>query len=847
MNALLFGWIAWGEWRAYPVRVALSVLAIAVGVSLGFAVHLVNRAALGEMASALNTVAGSADLQIVSVEPSGFDEELFATLAARPEIAAASPVIERSVALAAGRGTLDIQGIDVLRAAAVTPALIPNPDASARERLFDTDSLYLSPAAQAALSAKPGAFLDILANGRSQRLAVAGTLGGARAGESLGMMDIGAAQWRLGLIGRLSRIDLKLNAGVSPETFTRVLETLVPEGVRIVTPRQRDARTDSLSRAYRVNLDMLALMALFTGAFLVYSTQSLSVARRAAQGALLRVIGLPRRALVLQVVLEGALLGVAGSLLGLVLGLALAGTALHWLGGDLGGGYFTGMHPHLVITPWAGATFFVLGLAAALFGSFLPARTASRVQPAIALKSGSESGDPRARPVAFWAVGALVLGALCAMLPALDGLAVFGYLSMALLLFGGIALMPWLAHALLGPLIRHAPRQMPLTLDLALKRLWGAPTQAAVALCGIVAATSLMVAMGIMVTSFRESVDAWVERLLPAELYLHITGPIESVGLDLATEERLAGLPGVGSIEFLRTLPLQLSPSQPPVVLLARSIPPEGPGATLQLVAEQPAPAGAIPVWISEAVVDLYGVRLGQTLSLPLPDAAGMPRGVRVFVAGVWRDYARQAGSIVMRETDYTALTGDHLRSDAGVRTSAGADLGELSDRIRAVLPEAVAAHAELARPAQIRATSLRIFDRSFAVTYVLEGVAIVIGLLGVAATFSAQTVARAREFGMLRHVGVLRVQIVRMLCWEGALLGLLGVAAGLLVGLAMSQVLIHVVNPQSFHWSMDTHIPWLLLGTVGMLLLAASAGTAVLAGREALSGAAILAVREDW
>ena len=93
----------------------------------------------------------------------------------------------------------------------------------------------------------------------------------------------------------------------------------------------------------------------------------------------------------------------------------------------------------------------------------------------------------------------------------------------------------------------------------------------------------------------------------------------------------------------------------------------------------------------------------------------------------------------------------------------------------------------------------------------------------------------------------MLRVQIVRMLCWEGALLGLLGVAAGLLVGLAMSQVLIHVVNPQSFHWSMDTHIPWLLLGTVGMLLLAASAGTAVLAGREALSGAAILAVREDW
>ena len=204
-------------------------------------------------------------------------------------------------------------------------------------------------------------------------------------------------------------------------------------------------------------------------------------------------------------------------------------------------------------------------------------------------------------------------------------------------------------------------------------------------------------------------------------------------------------------------------------------------------------------------------------------------------------------GSIVMRETDYTALTGDHLRSDAGVRTSAGADLGELSDRIRAVLPEAVAAHAELARPAQIRATSLRIFDRSFAVTYVLEGVAIVIGLLGVAATFSAQTVARAREFGMLRHVGMLRRQVVGMLAGEGILMSLFGVAYGLALGAVLSLVLVYVINRQSFNWSIDLAVPWWQLGLLSVTLVLAAALTAIWSGRAAMSAEELRAVREDW
>jgi putative ABC transport system permease protein len=153
----------------------------------------------------------------------------------------------------------------------------------------------------------------------------------------------------------------------------------------------------------------------------------------------------------------------------------------------------------------------------------------------------------------------------------------------------------------------------------------------------------------------------------------------------------------------------------------------------------------------------------------------------------------------------------------------------------------------QLARPGEIRAMSLQIFDRSFAVTYLLEAIAIVIGLSGVAATFSAQTLARAREFGMLRHVGVTRGQVLGILACEGGLLTTLGVACGFALGLVISLILVFVVNPQSFHWTMGLHLPWGLLATVASVLVAASVATALVSGRYALSGGPVRAVREDW
>jgi len=275
---------------------------------------------------------------------------------------------------------------------------------------------------------------------------------------------------------------------------------------------------------------------------------------------------------------------------------------------------------------------------------------------------------------------------------------------------------------------------------------------------------------------------------------------------------------------------------------MARGIDAADAGKSLALVgATLPPPAGSTlaPVWVSEAMVDLYGMTVGQTIKLPLNG-----RLHAFWVAGVWRDYARPTGSIQMRLSDYRSVTGDMDVNDAALWFDKSATATQVQDELKK-LPFGAA--LETSAPSDIRTMSMKIFDRSFAITYLLEAIAIVIGLFGVAATFSAQTLARSKEFGMLRHIGVTRRQILAILAIEGGALTGLGIATGFVLGWIISLVLVFVINPQSFHWTMQLHLPWPLLATVAGLLLFAAALTALLSGRQALSGGPIRAVREDW
>ncbi len=275
------------------------------------------------------------------------------------------------------------------------------------------------------------------------------------------------------------------------------------------------------------------------------------------------------------------------------------------------------------------------------------------------------------------------------------------------------------------------------------------------------------------------------------------------------------------------------------MTLLIRSLDPGAPALPLIGPALSPSTNDAPPAWVSETQAELHATRVGELIRIPL---AGELHEFRVL--GIWRDYARASGAIAIRDVDYDRITGDASRTDAALWLVPGARAADVIEALRTRLD---AAGSEFRQPGEIRALSLAIFDRSFAVTYLLEVAAIVIGLIGIAATFSAQALARRREFGMLRHLGVTRAQILAQFALEGLLVTLLGIANGLLAGFAVALVLIHVVNPQSFHWTMSLSVPTTLLSTLMVVLLATATLTAVLAARRAASGEAVRAVREDW
>jgi putative ABC transport system permease protein len=477
--------------------------------------------------------------------------------------------------------------------------------------------------------------------------------------------------------------------------------------------------------------------------------------------------------------------------------------------------------------------YFLAGIAVALAGALLPALDAARTPPARALKAGDEQTLFQ-RIAPLWpGLALLVLGAVLAQLGPVGGLPLFGYAAIACLLVGSIVLVPKLAELVFRylPLPGHPP------LRLALSQLRAAPGQAAVSLAAIVASFALMAAMAIMVASFRQSVGDWLERVLPAELYFRTTYAGDTGHLEAGFEERVRALPEVARAAFLRSSRILLDPARPPLVLIARDHAENAFPVVSAPYARRPGDPPA--VWVSEAVADLYGFAPGQRMELPI-----LGKQHAVVVAGIFRDYARQHGAVLIDRADYIALTGERTVNDGALWLAPGTTPAAAMAALRA-LPGG--AQLDIADPGEIREVSLRVFDRSFAVTYAMEAVAVLVGLFGLSSSLGAIVLARRREFGMLRHLGLTRAQIRGMLAAEGGLLALVGALAGLAAGTAISLVLVYVVNRQSFNWSMELHPPYLLLaGFMGILVLLAVV-TAVVSGREAMGMGPVRAVREDW
>jgi putative ABC transport system permease protein len=835
------------EWWHHRWRHAAALLAVALGVALAWSVHLVNRSALAEFSAAVRAANGTPDA-VLRGPREGFADTLLDALAADAAVELASPIVEADTearSAAGARVALRVIGLDALVAGAMAPEVQPRPaEGAPRTAAIDPGLVFLNPAAERLLLDESRR-VALRAQGRWQSFPVGGRI--AAGGAPLVVMDVSAAQQHFGLPGRLTRIDLRLVPGADAAALRQRVG--LPPGVRPTTAEADEQRVSNLSRAYRVNLTVLALVALLVGGFLVYSVVALAVAQRTPQFALLGVLGLPAAARRQWVLGECAALGAIGSAIGLVAGTGLAAAALRFLAGDLGGGYFPGVQPPLAFSWPAALAFGALGVLATVAGGLAPARAAERIAPAQALKGlGSLAATrPRAAPVVLL----LAAGAALAFAPPVAGLPLAAYASVALLLAGGVAAVPLVVQALLPGEAAAAAGAGglagPLLARLALARARFARATATAAVAGVVASLALSVALTVMVGSFRAGVTAWLDDVLPADLYARAAGAgSEQAFLAPAFVAGAAAIPGVARVSVSRSRPVSLAPERPTVALIEREL--DDPARALPLVGEAlpltAVGAGELPAFVSEAMVALYGAAPGQLLEIPL---AG--RSVRLRVLGVWRDFARQFGAIVVPAAAVRAITGDARLTDLALVLAPGAAPAPVQAALRDLAERTMgeAAAVEFASARELRVLSLRIFDRSFAVTSYLQAVAIGVGLVGVAASLSAQVLSRRKEFGLLAHLGFTRRQVAGLVAIETGTWVAAGVAVGLALGIAVAAVLVHVVNPQSFHWTMALVLPPAPLAALCLAVGVAGTGTALLAARQAAARPAVLAVKEDW
>jgi putative ABC transport system permease protein len=499
--------------------------------------------------------------------------------------------------------------------------------------------------------------------------------------------------------------------------------------------------------------------------------------------------------------------------------------------------------------------FWVLSLAVGVIAGYFPARAATAGSPVHQLRAGAT--ERMLKPVlnARIAVGLGLVSVVLAFIPPIDGLPIAAYLSIAFLLFAGLALMPslvnqffsWMARFFLG----GGTQATSPSFTLAVWRLAQAPASAAGLIAGVVAALALTVAMVVMVASFRDSVTQWLDKVLPADLY----GSLSRSELNQALIEdprlipAIAAVPGVSRLEFTLQQKILFRPNQPEVMLIARTIPADRAAQVLPLtgdLAAQPKSAKALlpEVFVSEAMRDLYNFQPGEIHALPIKGLDGAD--LSVWVVGVFRDYGRQHGTVMMDIATYQALTQDRRRTDIALWLAPEASASVVLDRLRVQFPLFQA--IEFRSSTDLRSLSLTIFDRSFAMTYALEVAAMLVALFTVAAGFAGQALLRQKEFALVQQLGQSSMQRTQWITFESGLLLALAACWGSVLGLLMSQVLIHRVNPQSFHWTMQTSIPTVAIVVMILFTVLLGMVAAVWAAKRNLNADRLaLSLREDW
>ncbi|MBI1851190.1 MAG: ABC transporter permease, partial [Planctomycetes bacterium] len=815
---------------------------VALGIAVLVAVRLASGSALRSFRDTVLGVAGRTEYEVRGVA-GPLPESVYRTVATFPGIAAAAPLLERGAVL---RGETNegvtVLGVDLLADAGVRDYGLSD-DAAAGpavlQALTHRDSVLVAEKLATRRGIREGDAIRILVDDRERTLRVAGLLrfdGPARALDgSLLVLDVGAAQEIFGAAGVLDRIDIVLRPDVPRDAFLAELRASLPANVEVAPPAARGDAVERLLRAYRVNLAALGFLAVIVGAFLVYNSVSVSVARRRPAIATVRALGLSRRIVAAAFLAEGTAIGALGSVLGVGLGWVLARGILGTVTRTIGYHYVRTRVSGIAFDGESVAVALLLGPLLAAAASLVPAIDAARVPPSRALRRGALE-VARGGTGVLAAIGVLLLGlaALAARGPAIGGIPVSGYASAMLVISGAVLLAPGFLVLVSRIVPLLASPILGAEGDVAAAGIRAAPGRTAVAACGLLVGLAMTVSVGTLVGSFRVTVDRWIEQTVKADLWVSPLARASgqrgaTMGRDAVDAIRRA--PGVADVDPFLELSVELpsggivSVSSGDFAATARHV--EIPflrgdsHATLERAARE-----GLSI-VSEVLANRLRVREGDVLELPTP------KGPATFVVGgIFRDFSTDQGFLVLDDATFAKWFDASRVTSVGVYVAPGVDLADARDAIaRALGPEHL---VSMRTSRELRDEGLRVFDETFRVPAVLEIIAIVIAVLGVANTLLELVLDRRAEIVTLRFLGLSRRRVARMLLFEAGLLGLAGTVLGVASGAALSWLLVNVINRQSFGWTIDLEPPYPRLAASVALVFVATIASALYPAREA-------------
>jgi putative ABC transport system permease protein len=795
----------------HPWQMVLSIIGIALGVSVVVAIDLASDSAGRAFSTSMESITGRATHQIVG-GPDGLPDSLYRFIRVDLAMRNCAPVVQGYAVLSRpeARRTLTLIGLDPFADNPFRNLTAGTRDISkktSRAFLTQKGAVLMSQTTAQELEVKTGDPLPLRLGGQKETAFLAGCWTTDKASQQQGLgnlilADIATAQELLHMSRRLSWIDLIIPDTPAGKKQLQQLASRLPAGVQIMRSQWHTETAQQMTQAFHLNLTAMSLLALLVGMFLIFNTMTFSVVQRRPLIGLLRALGVTRREIFYLIIQETFWLGVIGTVVGLAGGILLGKGMVRLVTQTLNDLYFVVATRSVSLSPWSMSKGVLLGIGATLVAGLKPAHEATLAPVGHVLRrSSSEVHLRRAVPklsllglvalllglLILWWPGRHVLVSFAGMVPLVVG---FTLLTPAVLLIAVKALTPIMTK-LAGVLGRMSVRDVVAHMS-----------RTAIAIAALALAVAAAVGVGTMIGTFRQTVQTWLENRLEADIYVSappLISRFNDATIDTMAVHSLTTLPGVRGLNIFREAQITTSTSR--LHIIASRM---GPSSKRGFRWKSGKPEEIWPrfmkgegVIISEPFAFHRHMQIGDLLTMPTAQGE-----IRLPILGVYYDYSSDMGFVFMDHDLYIHLWHDRRISGVGVYLQPSADPEKVMQQIRRVAPENEEWIVQSNRA--LLKNSIAIFDRTFSVTYVLQTLSILVAFIGIFSSLMALQLEKGHELGVLRAIGLTPRQV-----WGYTTLqtGVMGFVAGLLslpLGNVLALILIYVINKRSFGWTLQ-------------------------------------------